>query len=793
MRIKQSAALTVAFLLSILGLQAQTGVVQGRVFDPINNEGIAFANVVIQGTSTGTTTDIDGYYELTGLEPGLVNVQASFIGYETKTVYEIPLTNSKPVVVDFELNPTVKEVEEVTVKASPFSKTKETPTSLYTIGVNEIQRYPGGNRDISRVIQSLPGVGTTVAFRNDILIRGGSPAENAFFVDGIEVPTINHFSTQGATGGPVGLINVDLIREVDFYSSGFPVNRGNALSSVMDLKLRDGRQDRFGLMFTVGASETALTFETPTGKNGSLIFSVRRSYLQLLFKLFELPFLPTYNDAQIKQKFKFGSKHELTFLAMGAYDNIDLNTGANETDDQVYILNTIPEQLQWNYVVGLRYRYFAENSVWTFVASRNHLNNEIKKYVNNDDSSENNLQYNFSSQEAENKVRIENDRRVGDYRLNFGLNYEFSQYKNFSDVLQNDGSRLIYNSNLNFHKYGLFGNVSRSFLDNRLSLSLGLRLDGNSYNSQMANPLSQISPRFALSYSFAPAWSFNFNTAWYHEVPPYTTLGYQDNTGELVNQDRLDYISCYHLVAGFEHFTAWNAKIGVEGFFKLYDNYPFLITDSISLANLGGDFGVIGDEPAISNSTGRSYGFEFLYQQKLWKGFYGIVSYTLFWSEFENKLSGYSPSAWDSRHIISLTGGKKFNKNWEVGLRWAIAGGNPYTPLDSAYSSIKEVWDANQQGLPDYDQLNSQRLPWFHQLDVRIDKKWFFKNWSINLYLDIQNLYNFEASLPDRLSVERDANNQPIENPTDPSRYNTFILPNQSGQTLPSIGLIVTY
>ncbi len=772
---------------------SQTGIIKGRISDPVNNEPIPFANVVIQETTNGVTSDIDGNYILENLEPGLYNVQASYLGYETKVVTEVQVSNSKPALIDFKLEPSIKEVDEVTVTANPFAKSDESPTSLRTIGVNEIQRYPGGNRDISRMIQSLPGVSTTVAFRNDILVRGGAPAENSFFVDGIEIPTINHFSTQGATGGPIGLINVDLIKEVDFYTGGFPVNRGNALSSVMDLKLRDGRDDRFGVTFTLGASEAGLTLESPTGKNGSIIFSARRSYLQFLFKLFKLPFLPTYNDFQLKQKLKFGSQHELTLLGIGTYDDLGLNNNTNGTEDEIFLLNNIPEQIQWSYIVGARYRYFTQNSVWTFVASRNHFDNEAVKYVNNDRSSEENLQFNYASSEAETKVRIENDYRFNGFKLNTGVAYQFVQYTNSSNILQEDGSRFIYSSKVNFHKYGFFGNISRGFIDENLKVSLGIRFDGNSFSSNMANLFKQFSPRLAISYNFLPRWSINFNTGFYHQLPPYTSIGYRDESGDLVNQDRLEYMNNYQFVLGVEHVTKWNAKIGIEGFVKIYDNYPFLLDDSISLSNLGGDFGVIGAENAVSNSEGRAYGMELLYQQKLWRGFYGIVSYTLFWSEFRDKNGSFVPSAWDARHVISMTGGKKFNKNWELGVRWVISGGSPYTPIDQPYSSIIEVWNANQQGVPDYDLLNTERLPWFHQLDVRVDKKWFFKSWSLNMYLDIQNFYNFEAVKPDVLTVERDASGDPVVNPNDQTRYNSYFIEDAAGQVLPSIGVIVAY
>ena len=153
-----------------------------------------------------------GNYEITGISPGLYNLSASSIGYETKVEYEIQTFKNKPVFTNIELNPASKLLEAVEVVVSPFSTREEAPVSMRTIGVSEIERNPGGNRDISRVIQSLPGVASPPSFRNDIIIRGGAPNENRFYLDGVEVPNINHFATQGSSGGPVGLINVNFIK-----------------------------------------------------------------------------------------------------------------------------------------------------------------------------------------------------------------------------------------------------------------------------------------------------------------------------------------------------------------------------------------------------------------------------------------------------------------------------------------------------------------------------------------------------------------------------------------------------
>ena len=277
------------FLLLLLGFLpqwalAQTGIIQGKISNAINNEPILFANVLLLGTDQGTTSDENGNFELSGIEPGLYDLRFSYVGFEELTIYEIQVSSSRPVSLDVKMEESSQNLEEVVVKASPFRKTEESPVSLRTIGVAEIQRNPGGGRDISKVVQNLPGVTTTASFRNDLIIRGGAPNENRFYLDDVEVPNINHFATQGASGGPVGMINVDYIREVDFYSGAFPANRGNALSSVFNFKQKDGRKDRLGFTATVGASDLGLTLEGPIGEKTTFLLSARRSYLQLLFK-----------------------------------------------------------------------------------------------------------------------------------------------------------------------------------------------------------------------------------------------------------------------------------------------------------------------------------------------------------------------------------------------------------------------------------------------------------------------------------------------------------------------------
>ena len=783
---------------------AQTGIIQGKVTDALTNEPIMFATVAVSGTTLGTTTDLDGQYILEDLPVGLYTIAVSYVGYEDQARYEIQVSSGRPVILDFQLEEQTTQLEEVVVKASPFKRTEESPLSLRTIGVAEIQRNPGGNRDISKVIQTLPGVTSVSSFRNDLIIRGGAPNENRFYLDEVEVPTINHFATQGASGGPVGLINVNFIREVDFYSGAFPANRGNSLSSIFNFQQADGRSDRIGGTALLSATDIGATLEGPIGDKTTFLLSARRSYLQFLFQALGLPFLPTYNDFQAKVKYKIDQKNELTFIGLGAIDQFRLNLEADETEEQQFLLNNLPESPQWNYTNGLVYKHFTDQGYWTFVLSRNMLNNQAIKYADNDESSEDNKILDYKSQEIENKLRIENTTRYGDIKINVGVGYEYVKYNNrtFNRIFTSAGAQTVdFRSDLAFHKAAIFGQISRKMINDRLVVSAGLRLDANSYSDEMQNPLEQISPRLSVSYAITDRLSINANSGRFYQLPPYTVLGYQEG-GRLINRENgIEFIRADHFVAGLAYNTATSSKISIEAYYKSYSDYPFLLRDSLTLANLGGDFGVVGNEPAISRSAGRTYGVEVLFQQRLFKGFYGIAAYTLGWSEFEDKDGRFVPSSWDARHIVNLTLGKRFGRNWEAGINWRFQTGLPFTPFAST-SNLAQNWDVTGRGIPDYSQLNTQRTSVVNGLDIRIDKKWFFPRWSLNVYLDIENVTANAVGLP-QLILDRplDENNRPVGgpvviNPNDPpeqQRYALKEINDATGTRIPSIGVMVEW
>lgn len=806
MRLRHIYSLFGILLLLPALVTAQQGSIEGRVFNTANNEPLAFATIAIYGSSTGSISDLDGNFIFTGLEPGYVELRVTSVGFDSYVSEAIEVSNAKKAFLEIPMTEAKVQLDEVVVKASVFRKVKESPVSLQKISIREIEKSPGGNRDISRIIQSYPGVASTPAQRNDVIVRGGGPSENSFYLDGIEIPNINHFATQGASGGPVGIINADFLREVNLYTGAFPANKGNALSSVIDMQQVDGSKEKLNFKGSVGASDLALTLDGPLGDNTTFIVSYRRSYLQYLFQLLELPFLPKYNDYQFKLKTKLNAKNELSLISIGSYDNNNLNLEANETEEQQFILGYLPESFQWSYAIGAIWKHYREHGYDSWVLSRNYLHNESLKYQDNLFDQPDMLNLEYSSDEIENKFRYEHTSSYsGGFKINYGVNLEYAKFyastfnKNY---VNGEPITLDTESAFDLFSWGTFGQVSKELLSRRLVLSLGLRMDANNFNSGMQNLLNQFSPRLSASYKLTSGWYLNFNAGRFFQMPAYTTMGYRSPEGEMLNRDKITYIQADHLVAGIEWLPEKESKISIEGFYKKYSNYPFSLVDSISLASKGADFGLYGNEAVASVADGRSYGAEFLYRNRDIFGSNLTISYTLVRSEtLAQKASledlGWIPTTWDNIHLLNIYGFREFKGNWQLGFKWRFVGGQPYTPFDTETSSLVEYWDVTAYPALDYDQYNQARYQPFHQLDLRLDKEWYLSRATINVYLDIQNVYNYKTPGATFLVQELDANGKPIiENPEAPAseqRYSMKKLESTAGTVLPTIGIIIEF
>ena len=784
-------------LLLLLGLlttvSAQpTHRIKGTVIDKASRQPLEFINVLVLGLGRGGVTDAEGHFNIGEVPPGIYRLQASAVGYKTILTPEY-IVSTKDLTIQIETEENLTELEGVTVTASPFRRDPESPVGLRIIGLQEIEKSPGANRDISRIVQSYPGVAFSPAgYRNDLIVRGGSPSENRFYLDGVEIPNINHFSTQGASGGPVGIINADLIREVNFYTGAFPTDRGNAMSSVLDFKLRDGDMERNSLKATLGASEVSLASNGHIGKKTSYLVSVRQSYLQFLFDMLGLPFLPTFTDAQFKLKTRFNANNELTILGLGGIDNMKLNTKL-DGEKAEYILSYLPKIQQETFTLGAVYRHYAGIHVQSVVVSHSYLNNRNTKYLNNDESSADNLSLKLRSVEQETKFRIENTSTFGNWKINFGANLDYSQYTNttFQRVYIDEGRTFDYHTYLGMWRWGIFGTINYATTDERFTASLGVRTDANNFSSGMKGMGDQLSPRLSLSYRLTDGLYLSGNAGLYYQLPPYTGLGFKDNNGAWVNK-YLRYMSVSQESLGLSWHPGNTFELSAEGFYKQYDKIPFSIADGIPLACKGNDDGVIGNEALSSTAQGRAYGIEILMKWLIAKKLNLASSFTLFKSEYRNnKQSEYIASAWDNRYIFNMSGTYNFPHNWSLGMKISCIGGAPYTPYDVEKSSLVTAWNAQGRPYYDYTKYNTGRLPAFGQLDVRVDKTFYLKRCMLGFYIDLQNVTNSKFKQPDILM-----STGVIENPSAPmaeQRYKMKYITQKSGTLMPTLGITFEY
>lgn len=766
--------------------------IKGVVIDKSTRQPLEFVNVLVVGLGIGASTDANGNFLITQVPPGIYRLQASFLGYKTELTPEYRVNHVTPY-VQIELEEENASLNEVIVTASPFQKVPESPVSLRVIGLQEIEKAPGANRDISKVVQNYPGVAfSPIGYRNDLIVRGGGPSENRFYLDGVEIPNINHFSTQGASGGPVGLIDADLIRSVKFYSGAFPADKGNALSSVLDFSLRDGDMERNSLKATLGASEVSLSSNGHIGNKTSYLVSVRQSYLQALFKILGLPFLPAYTDASFKIKTRFDSHNELTLLGLGGIDHMKLNLGI-EGEDAEYMLSYLPEINQETYTVGGVYRHYSQRHVQSIVLSQSYLNNRNVKYRDNDESSEENLTLRLGSIEQETKLRMENTSSWSVWKVKAGFDLNYSRYKSneYRKVFANALREYDYHTDLSLWRWGMFASVDYAAPDKSFTASMGVRTDGNNYSDKMKELWRQLSPRLSVSYRLIEGLTLSGHVGLYYQLPSYTALGFKGEEGEYVNR-HLDYISVSQESLGLSWTPNENMELSVEGFYKLYGHMPFSLSDQIPLSCKGNDYGTIGNEALSSKAKGRSYGVELMFKWLLTQKLNLSSSLTIFKSEFKDGEQGsYVPSAWDNRFILNMSGTYNFPKHWSLGAKVSCIGGSPYTPYDVEKSSLVEAWNVQGRAYYDYSRYNQERLPVFGQLDVRVDKTFYLKKCMLGFYLDIQNITASKLRQPDALMSTGQ-----IENPSAPlsgQRYVMKSIRQESGTLLPTLGITFEY
>lgn len=706
--------------------ELQSGTLDGNIVNRVSKEPIIGANVLLLGTTIGAASDINGRYLIENIPVGTYQLKVSAIGFDSQIKTDIIINSVRPAAIDFELSEKIIELESVVVVSDLFQKEPTEVNSISSFGYEELRRAPGGFEDVVRALSVLPGIAVADPGRNDLIVRGGAPSENLYLVDGIVVQNINHFGSQGSTGGPLSFINLDFVKDVSFSTGGFSALYGDKVSSVLRLDLREGRRDRFGGKGTISATQFGLNIEGPVSSNSNLIFSVRRSYLDFIFKAAGFGFVPEYYDALSKFNYKIDNHNSFSFLFISAFDRVKF---FNDTPDKRLSNSRALGSNQNQYITGLTFKNIFSRGFYTLSLSRNFIDFDTSQ----SDSLLNPIFLN-KSREGENALKSDVVLRLSPVsELNFGGQVKQIKFKSevrlppFQSTFGEALEIKSLNAKKEIYKANFYLQYS-SMLMNRMRVNFGIRTD---YFNAIQKKFS-ISPRFSLSYILTPVTNLNLSTGIYRQSPSYIWLA-ADESNKNLKQIRVT-----QLIAGIDHQLRDDIILKIEGYRKDYQSYPAsTIRKYLVLANTGAgfagaedNFASFGLEKLVSEGKGFSRGIELSVQKKSSSvAHYGIFSLTYSESYFTALDNIKRIGSYDQKWIMNLTAGYIFNEKWEASIKFRYATGKPFSPF-------------NHDGTQNIAYYNSERLPDTHSLDIRIDRRWNFNNWSLITYLDIQNIYN---------------------------------------------------
>ena len=701
-----------------------TGIIRGQLLDADTQSPLISANVMIAGTGLGAATDKTGAFEIRNVPAGSYTLNFSYIGYAPLIIPDIIVKPRRATFVHAETQGQALTAEAVQVESGYFTRSTDQPVSIIQFSAEEIRRAPGSAGDVSRILMSLPGVAMVNDQSNSLIVRGGNPAENTFFVDNIEIPNINHFPDQGSSGGPIGIINVDLIRNVNFYSGGFSAEFGDKLSSVMDIQFREGNSHEIDTQLDLNFAGFGGVAEGPLGGHGSWLVSGRRSYLDFIVKTLNVgsSIAPYYGDLQWKFQYDVSPADRLIFLGIWSDDHNapDRSTGL---DNRMTHYGRQDDGIR---TTGLNWR-----RLWgTRGYSNTSISHTLQSY-NQDWFETSTGKYTIKNRSLEQMIKF---RHVQHMQINsnqglvFGLEskYLWSQYNNWISAITNATGdsipELLFNKTVGGLKIGGFVTVSGQITP-VISLNAGLRTDYFSYTG-----ITDFSPRFSLSWQVSNRIKLNAATGIYFQSQP--MLLYSRNT----ENRSLKNMKSVHYILGFERLLTENTKFTAEVYQKNYSQFPmdpsqpglFLLDEGYTFIRSG------------ITDTGRAQtrGLECMIQKKLAQNFYGLISLALFKARYLGTDGLWRNRKYDSQWTFSVEGGYKLNRKWEFSLRWIAAGGGPYTPVDVDKS--KTVHRLVQ----DTRLINKTRYPNYHSMNLRFDRRFSFSRSNLIFYLSIWNVYN---------------------------------------------------
>jgi outer membrane cobalamin receptor len=717
----------------LVAQEVPQGTILGRVVG-VTGEPVPSTLVEILDTDLTGISDGRGQFAIRGIAPGAYTLRAGALGYRPVLLSNVIVGSGKPLTVRIELPTQPIQLEAIEVAPSFFTESaRESPANTRTLDAVDTRRTPGVIEDVVRSVSLLPGVAVTSPGRNDLAVRGGAPYESLFIVDGVEVPNINHFGSQGSTGGPLSLINIEFVRETEFASGGMAVRYGDRTASVTDIRLREGSTEGLSGTLNVSATGAGAILEGPIGSSGSFLFSARRSYLDLLFNAAGFSFVPRYWDFQLKTSHRLSGRDGLSFLFVGALDDISFN---NEDEDDIYDNSrTLAPNIQ-QYFAGLTWdRLFAGSRLEVSVG-RTFTSFETTQTLFTDPPET--ILKNFSD-EGENGLRVEwatdPARRLSwtignSLKFASDLTYEVEVAGEVRTDQNGEPQALAVDTSFTAFRNATYAEASIRASD-RIRITGGLRADYYDF----VDDGFRLSPRIGATWQVASSTSLRGSLGRYVQPPSYIWL-----IGDPGNPGTLTPIVSDQVTLAVEQLLRPDLRLQLEGYYKSYDDYPARVFRPQAVLSPSGFEDATNDipfglEPLLSIGTGSSYGAELFLQKRLSEiPLYGLLSLSLSRSEYASIEGVDRPGTYDTRFIGSISTGWRINPKWEVSGKFRIATGLPTTPF---------ITTGPDTGQRDWSRYNEgERYPTFNALDLRVDRRFSFRTWQLEVYVDVQNVYN---------------------------------------------------
>ncbi|MBN1352169.1 TonB-dependent receptor [candidate division KSB1 bacterium] len=745
-------------ILFVVHCYAQKGEIRGTVLDQSTLQPLAGVNVIVQATDLGAATDTSGKFVIERMPVGIYSLVYSYIGYEKKIVPDVVVKSNRITYSNATLNWTAIEAQALTVTAGYYVKPEDAPVSVQSLSFEEIRRQPGAREDVSRMLQNLPGVNPTTDDHNDLVVRGGAPSEVLFTVDHVDIPNPNHFGTQGATGGPISMINAEFLEDVKFMAGGFTAPYGHKLSGVMDISFREGNRNSFDGKFDLNMAGAGGFAEGPIQNGrGSFLIGLHRSFLDIMESFLDYGGIPIYSNVQGKVVYDLNVNNYLSALLIGGDDRIDFE---DEFDPKNF-RPARPDTVDYSavnfrtrqYTIGASLRTFWRKNLYS-IFSLSHSNNRFYTYVNlksiagfRDQNDELDNKSEIQTVNIYNNTSVEQTSTFnGEFTwslpnrdaLSFGAYLKLFQFDHTIDYTPahpgeaNAFGQIPMPSYISVRqnvtpKTG--GYVNYKKLWGSVITNLGLRYD---YFDLLGS--SSISPRLGFRWEASPLLAFNAGGGRYYQSPEFLYL-----TGDPANKNSLEDIGADHYIAGLEYMLTADTRLTLEIYRKNYFQYPVLADsgyEMLSMANSGAVYGNTGSNRLVSAGEGKVHGIEAMIQKKLAEKVYGLVSYS--YSRIRHKaLDGiFRHGGFDNRHVFNLVIGYRASKAWEFSFKWRYAGGTPYTPYSEAASY------AAGRAVLDLTRINEARLEPYHRLDLRFDHRSFYNKVTLVSYFSLENAYN---------------------------------------------------